>query len=233
MWGGIPDPDEIPEASFGVGWYRSTAYSQANGSDIVTAWTDRFPSGNDMATIGGTPTFETNVINGLPVIEFVNTEHIFVSGTGNLSQPSTVLLVARRTVAAGANELFTGSGAAAPAGKNTIIHQLGGRMDVSANALNFPRAESTTNTVDNSFFYVVAVYDDNPDGNNNGQIRFNGTLEGGPTDIGVLNMTDWGLMQRSGGSSTHQIAELIVYNALLSLGSILFLEQYARDRYAL
>lgn len=59
-----PGPEDI--ASIWA-YYEGDSYSQADGSDITTAWTDKSGNGRH-AAVTGTPTFETNELNGQPII---------------------------------------------------------------------------------------------------------------------------------------------------------------------
>ncbi len=48
-------------------WFESDSYSQSDGSNITTNWTDQSGNGRH-ATVNGTPTYETNELNGLPIV---------------------------------------------------------------------------------------------------------------------------------------------------------------------
>ena len=54
-----------------VGWYKADAIVGLTDGQYVTTWTDSSSAGHDMALLGGTgPVYNTNVINGLPVVTF-------------------------------------------------------------------------------------------------------------------------------------------------------------------
>lgn len=48
---------------------EADTYSQSDATNITTSWLDQSPLARD-CTVTNTPTFETNTINGLPVIKF-------------------------------------------------------------------------------------------------------------------------------------------------------------------
>lgn len=85
----------IPASTFG--WYAADELS-LNDQDSVTSWPDSWTSGNDLS--GGSPTYVTNQINGLPVVSFDGTDDVLDDGgsSGTSTQPNTYLMVVENVV---------------------------------------------------------------------------------------------------------------------------------------
>ena len=74
-------------------WYDASTLTLSD-SDPVTAWTDQSGNGRDLATWQGTPTFETNEINGLPAVRFDANENLLPTA-GNPYLAKDVFVVFR------------------------------------------------------------------------------------------------------------------------------------------
>lgn len=96
---GVPAP---------VFWYKADALSLGNTSPVAT-WTDS-SSGGHNATATGTaqPLFETNVLNGLPVVRFASAslQSLTISATLLSTQPNTIIAVAKQTSKTTAGRFF-------------------------------------------------------------------------------------------------------------------------------
>src|SRR5579859_6253573 len=51
-------------------WYKSTAITGILNGGAALTWMDMSGSGNDLTNAVGTPTYNTNVINGYPTVRF-------------------------------------------------------------------------------------------------------------------------------------------------------------------
>lgn len=92
---GIPATDPSQVSSL-FAWYKADAIAGKNDGDTLAAWNDS--SGNARnATAAGSPTYQTNEINGLPVVRLGGGwDHWFDVATFVLPQPNTVIAVALR-----------------------------------------------------------------------------------------------------------------------------------------
>ena len=91
--------EEVPElggvtAGLQV-WYDASTLS-LNDGEQVTAWADRSGNGRDLVSWTGTPTFETNEINGLPAVRFdADNENLQLANPANTYFAADVFLVFR------------------------------------------------------------------------------------------------------------------------------------------
>lgn len=81
-----------------VGWWKADGLSLSNGA-AVGSWGDSSGVGSALAQATGAnqPTFQTNVINGLPVVRFDGTNDV-LNATGSFT-PATVFAVAKYAAA--------------------------------------------------------------------------------------------------------------------------------------
>lgn len=79
-----------------VRWYNASAITGLANNDPVATWTDLSPSGIDatQSTPASRPTFQTNVINGLPVVGFdANAQFMGVGSLSALTQGEVFVLI--------------------------------------------------------------------------------------------------------------------------------------------
>ncbi|MDF1739372.1 MAG: autotransporter-associated beta strand repeat-containing protein, partial [Verrucomicrobiales bacterium] len=94
--GAAPGSDPGPAAIPGLeAWYDASALTLSDG-DLVTAWADQSGNGRDLVSYTGTPTFETNEINGNPAVRFNgNNENLQMEFPGKEYFAGDVYLVFR------------------------------------------------------------------------------------------------------------------------------------------
>lgn len=95
----ITNPDSLGDVVSSISglqlWLKANALNLSNNS-VVSSWADQSGKGNNATTVNN-PTFQTNAINGMPVIRFSTspTNQTF-QVTTNFPPPYTVLYVARQ-----------------------------------------------------------------------------------------------------------------------------------------
>jgi len=82
-------------------WLKADAITGLNDGDALTTWEDSHTSNNDFAqaTAGKKPTYQTNEINGLPVVRFDGTDDLLTAANFLSSSEGTVFAVVRFTAA--------------------------------------------------------------------------------------------------------------------------------------
>lgn len=99
-----------------IGWWKADALT-LNDGDAVGSWTDSSGAGNALvqATAGKKPLYKTKILNGMPVVRFDGTDDVLVSAGGMTGTPKHAFAVAKYAAATFANYdgLFTGVSAQA------------------------------------------------------------------------------------------------------------------------
>jgi hypothetical protein len=90
----VPVDPPDPTVTGCVGWYKADSITVADGA-LVTAWADSSGSGRNLVqnTVGRQPTFVKNVVNGRPVVRGGGSQDIGGSGFAPLSVPLHVFAV--------------------------------------------------------------------------------------------------------------------------------------------
>lgn len=103
----FPAPGDIPGAAFGYAAHQITGLAD---EAAVASWEDLAGFGPDLAQATGAkrPTYQTNEINGLPIVRFDGTDDIIAAALASvISQPFTLFLIAKHTSGAvAADEAF-------------------------------------------------------------------------------------------------------------------------------
>jgi hypothetical protein len=224
-------PGSWSPLDLGVGllaWYKADALSQADAS-AVTSWTDSSGNGWHATEATNTPTYETNELNGLPVIRFdavddtLNTASITHGiGTGDFSITTVV-----KTMAAYTDGFRTVCNISALA--HAALHGDTGPNLMSGNMymtgdhrFDVNLGISTWKTlVYTRVGTALSLFINGTQDTDVGQTSSNSILTG---SIGI---------GKSGGSVFgSDVAEIVVYKGTLSAGDRGSLESYLRSKYA-
>lgn len=210
-------------------WLNADVINQADGSAVGT-WADSSGNAND-ATAISSPTLRLNQLNGHPSVEF---------GGNGMSTPSiskgvfslfyvyssSAGMLMEQGPNAGTND---GDYHYTPGGAHFAVH---GGGNLSAKDI------SGTNVADGAYRYISRTFD----GTHAGHLAWiNGVSAtlvnaGGTGDPGTgATNAAYTIGRRSGGSLSlsGKIAEIILYNTVLSTGNRQFVEGYLAAKYAL
>lgn len=90
-----------------VNWFaaRDTGTWTRNGSNVITAWSDKTANNDDVATISGSPTITDSQINGYPAATFAPSNFLTLTNTFN-SNTMTIALVVKPTSFASFNPMI-------------------------------------------------------------------------------------------------------------------------------
>lgn len=140
-----------------VGVFSDAGSTLAVNNDLAYQWNDQSGNGSNVlqTTSGDRPTFKTNIIDGLPIVRFVNavTTMKMVSAAlgANISQPVTIFAVIIPTVAgagAGNNQYFTGL----DAGNRNVMFVFSGNHTLYAGSILSGPAATASPTIVSAIF---------------------------------------------------------------------------------
>src|SRR3954453_4781503 len=84
-WISVATPAFAPDQLSGLQvWLKSYAIAGKSDSDAVSSWTDSSGGGHNFTEATNTPTYRTNIKNGLPTVRFADGTSQILSG-GDLS----------------------------------------------------------------------------------------------------------------------------------------------------
>lgn len=195
-----------------IRWYAADVITGLNDNDLVETWPDRSGTQDGTSSGSGRPTYKTGILNGLPVVRFAG-QHYIDHATINLSTASIYFIVWSRTND-GNNDavLLYDSGAYAYLQYGSNWYTSVGNASTVAMAANVFMLKSNIYTGTQHLRYT------------------NGSAEA------TQNSTA-GLVSRYIGASGYNlygdVAELLIYNAELTAGNKLRVENYLNDKYDL
>ena len=199
----VSAPLVAPQFANLVGWWRADGLSQGNGTP-VSSWSDSSGNGNTatQATLSQQPTFNTNVLNGLPALNFTQSNHTAMStGLTFSSQPLTIVLVYRTTSTSGNHRAIQSSTT------NWLMGPYGGYHE----AFNGNFMSSTAAVASN--VWVTMTVTTSGSGTtlyiNNGSVGSNG----GITPIATVS---FGYTSNFGEGFDGDVAEICIYNRVLN-----------------
>lgn len=203
-------------------WLRSTAGTQGAGS--LSTWTDQSGQGNNavQTNVPNQPTLVENQVNGVPVVRFNGSDSLLVpNGLFQAAQSGEVIALVKVTDASNFGSVWNfGTGSGTSYFGNQHYDDFG-TSDSSSVALQ------PTEVI--SQYYV---YDTSIDTSGNSLFRYDGTLiwsrPGLP--ISFSQSPDIG---GNGGGFVGDIAEVIVYNRVLSSQEQATIYAYLAAKYAL
>src|SRR5215831_1084104 len=211
------DPSQISGLN---SWYKADAL-QLNDGDPVSSWTDSSTNNNPaiQATSANQPTYHTNVVNGKPVVRFDGVNDWLESGNNNLSQPYSILIVSKSSVTSSFQPFMSTNTAFVKLGMN-----FGNYLFVAGN-----------NSLGDAADHSGAFHDFEAVGNGASSTGYVDGTNVGTIDAGSNSIfdIDLGHDQQSGAYLTGDIAEVLVYNSVLSVSSRLTVEGYLVHKYSL
>lgn len=211
-------------------WLKADALGLSN-NDPVASWTDSSGTSNNatQGTSGKRPVFKTAILNGLPIVRFDGTDDILLCANELPNTASVFMVVAVNTTPANSDLLIANSNGA------------------SGGILIWARTSSSTNWggLNTSFVVVnaaedlsVGVYNDLELTTSGSSMQFyrNGTLK---VNNGTQSYGGPGASSSIGGQADDSsftdcdIAEVIVYDTVLSSGNRMSVEAYLATKYGL
>lgn len=229
-----------------VGWWKADAISGVDGDPIGT-WPDSSGGSHDLTQATGTqkPTLKTGIINSLPVARFDGGD-IIVNSAFDLSatDKATVFAVLKATSAATAQvflEHGVNTNTTNPGFGFYIAGQTANNIQAAVGkAAGGIAARSTTVSPGTVFNILAAVYDRALTGAQQATPRLNGiaisVTDDATNDVtGNFGNVSLNVGARSGVAApfTGDIAELIIYNRVLSDSELNQIGGYGSSRYAL
>jgi hypothetical protein len=205
-------------------WVKADAITGLADGAAVSSWTDQSGNARHMAQATGSkqPTYETNELNGLPVVRFVAASAKQLTNSTNFAAPVTVIYVGRQNGGANARVLTTVT-------NNWLLGFWNGAYDkgyfegwVTSSTAGSPASDT------NWHLYSVvqtgalsSVY------GNGALIASNGTGVAGPNGLAI------GCWQVASECSNADVAEVLVYSTALSAADRQAVEGYLNTKYDL
>jgi hypothetical protein len=216
----MPDPTDIAGLT---AWYKADAgTSSVVDNTAISQWDDQ--SGNadhaTQATGAAQPTYQTNELNGEPIVRFDGTDDFMDASGVSESQPNTIFLVAKSATGSSSRTALDGISS------RQAIYQAGDTITVYAGTAESSMGTSwgTTN------FHVVTLV-------------FNGASSSGRVDGAAVTLSPAnpganaltglriGAFTADAARWSGDIAEIIVYSGALSTDDQEWVEQYIFDKY--
>lgn len=205
------------------GWWDADAIVGLNDGDAVATWEDSHTSNHDLAqaTAGQRPTYQTNEINGLPVVRFVAADDNLTSGAFTLNQPLTYFAVVKMTDSGGFVYLCDGNAA-----DSLIIYN----ANDGAKFKGYAGSVGPSLTVDTTNFHVIAFKFDNA---SSAAYLDGGSAVTGTTGAGNPGGLTLGARASASSGFTGDIAEFLVYDSALSDVNRAAVEAFLATKYGL
>lgn len=214
--GGTPPP-----VSGYITWWAADNITGLSDADPVSSWNDA--SGNAIhatqSTGGLKPTYQTNELNGLPVVRFDGSDRLVGSSASLITLSRSVFVVAKQTTATGEDCIF----------------DVGNWMALTANGSSWTwygtASEAFTGT--NLAWSVVSVTQDSSSG---GEVYVDGAFARSLLNSGTGAGSGSFAIGDTDGSAlffTGDIAEIIIYPSKLSSPDRISVENYLSAKYAL
>lgn len=205
-------------------WLDASAITGLADADPVGTWADLSGNGNDatQATAAKKPVYKVNILNGRPVVRFDGTDDELRTGDLALSQPNTLVLVGKVSIALTADQgLFDGQG--------TSRHLLAADDPSDDWRIFAGNLLASANAVDTSFHVFTAIYD-----GASSLLRKEGTqILSGNAGAQALGVATIGALAASVNFLNGDIAEVIVYNRALSTAEQQRVERYLSVKYGI
>lgn len=227
-------------------WLKADAITGLNDGDPVTTWNDSSGQGNNatQATAAKKPTYQTNELNGKPIVRFDGTDDFLATASNFLGagNPPTTIFIAGKITTLTSGPAWINIGAN-PRAANLDEYRTMVESDGSIYQSNIVNDRATANgTITTGVWNIItyriaagAFSSSNPEFYKNGtsQASTEGTgvstpnLGTGATHIGANNEAVPG--QFLDGDLT----EIIVYDSALSTANRQSVENYLNGRYAI
>lgn len=196
-------------------WLKADAITGKSDGDTVSTWSDSSGLGND-ATAGTAPIYKTNIINGLPVVRFSSS----ILDTPSISWTNQTIFIVG--LGSGSNRYAVSFSSGS---ENALIYGF------AANTLeiyNNPRLSIGTFS---SFSYATIIRT----ASTSTTVRLNGSQTGTTGTVSIPGSGAVRLGNHFLGSNPFvgDIAELLIYDAVVSGTDLTNVESYLADKYGL
>ncbi len=216
----IPEPDSIPGLAL---WLKADAITGVSDGQKISTWNDS--SGNNRNFSQGTssrqPTYETNELNGLPVIRFIGSSIQTMTNSTNFSAPVTVIYMVRQTGGYN-NRMLSGLS------NNWLL----GYWSSAKNKAYFvgwvTSSTAGSPATDTSWHTYSAVIPGSSASSAYGDGALLASNSGGVSGPNGLSLSGH---QASSEFSNGEIAEVIVYNSALNTTNRETVEAYLAEKY--
>ncbi len=240
---GFSGPGGVGDEDINILWLEAENITGLTDGQALTSWPDNSGNGNDMATIvdgadGGSPLFETNELNGLPVVRFGANDNDNVGRSLLNDFPSTeitTITVLRTTDGSGTVYSYASS-----AGNNDFFQdQAGTGRFAIANSPETPTGVAFDDGAWNIYIHTWQSAGGTYSIYKNGTNAASGTFQSGTSMTAGGTLTIGAEQDATGGSfDANQdydgdIAEVIIYNTALNDAQRVILENYLASKYGL
>ncbi len=203
-------------------WLKADAISGVSNGSQFGIWNDSSGTGNNFtqSSTSREPTYETNVINGEPVVRMSASSSQTMSNATNFTSPVSVIYAARQT--GGTNQRMLSA-----LGNNWLMgYWSGGKDQAYFSGWNTPSGSPTTDTKWHIFSSTESTSQANA-WDNGAQFVTNGTSATGPNGLCLSGY------ECNSEFSDGDFAELFVYNSVLSNNDRGALERYLSAKYSI
>jgi hypothetical protein len=203
-------------------WLKADAIAGLSDGDPVGTWADASGNGNDavQATESFKPTYKINLVNGLPVVRFDGVDDLLTTPALNLGTRSYVVVAKKNGAAGGSYHGVLQQG-------GPIYYQLYAQTNWS---MYLGGVHDFGVTFDEAFQAVVMTC---ADGAGNLQLRKNGVAGTSGTGSSTTENTPLSVGRFGSNVLNGDLAEVLVYDSVLSSGDINDLESYLTSKYGL
>ena len=214
-------PVLIPKANLAL-WLAADSMTLADGA-LISSWQDISGNNNHatQATDTSKPTFKTNILKGKPIIRFDGGDSLNLASAIGASPCSIYFVLKPSQISAGT--IIAGNAA----GAFQIRFSSLGKIDLLKSGVAV-FATSTTILSTTNYSFLTVTYS-----NPNYTFRLNGAADGSGSSAQTMNGVNRIAINYDGGNYNGDIAELIVYNAVLSDTDRDTVESYLKTKYGL
>ncbi|HXG12260.1 MAG TPA: hypothetical protein VNK04_21070 [Gemmataceae bacterium] len=227
-------PDQIAGLKL---WLQATAITGLVDGDPITTWEDSSDQNNDatQAVATAQPTYQSNEVNGLPVVRFDGADdYLVLPATLDLTGARTVFVVFRAAIISATAVFLYGCNAGSENADFLAAGTFNSRILASGD--NETAASAHSSALGSATWYVLTLTKTT---GNLSAVRLNGAPDTQPaTDFwggataGVVLGGSWtggSLLAPFGGD----LAEVLVYDSVLANGDRAAVEDYLYTKYAI
>lgn len=209
-------------------WLKADAITGLNDGDAVATWGDSSSNANDFTqgVAGNRPTYQTNEVNSLPVVRFDGTSDHLISGASVTMKPVTAFFVTKAQDFSASRTLLSQN-----SGWHNRFNIATGRHNLDKYATAVIGTATTGNNNLGAWTINTVTYS----GSGEYVFYFNTAADGSGTNDQTLtaNVLYLGASPVSAECFALDIAEVILYDSVLSSGDRGSVETYLTDKYAL
>lgn len=223
----IPVASVIPSDISGLAlWLKADAGVTYDGSNIVSSWADQSGNGFD-GTATGSPLRIASGLNSLPVIQFDGAND-YISGSQPMSSSNSTIFI----VASHISDIEIGMMYEQYDGSDSMAFYRGfasgGSFQDKLRSYNGTDLSGSTAVSLETFTIMSTIVD-----GSNSKIYVNGTLDTTGNAGTLTSAGDYYLAYWAGGSqfTEMKIAELVVYDNVISNGDRVSIESYLNTRW--